>query len=192
MSESKPGALALVGSGEYTRAMRETDLALLQTVGGPAAARVVVLPTAAGLEDPSSPARWARMGVGHFTDLGAHVQAANILNREDAEDPQWLPMLEEANFFYFSGGNPQHVIDSMADMPAWEVIKRRHLGGGVLAGCSGGAVAFGGWPPSLQSLRAGRPLTFLRALGLVPRLVVLPHFDPMGRFVPAAAFNMML
>src|SRR6476661_7464628 len=104
--KNTPGALALVGSGEYTRAMNETDLALLDTVGEPPAARVVVLPTAAGLEDPSSPARWARMGVGHFTDLGARVQAAMILNRTDAEDPQWLPMLEEANFIYFSGGNP--------------------------------------------------------------------------------------
>src|SRR4051794_17691466 len=112
MGETKPGALALVGSGEYMQAMRDTDLTALTTVGGPSNARVVVLPTAAGLEAPSSPARWARMGVEHFAGLGAQVQAAMILNRTDAEDVRWRQMLEEADFYYFSGGDPRHVIDS--------------------------------------------------------------------------------
>src|SRR5947199_10378074 len=90
--ETKPGALALVGSGEFTPAMRDTDSLLLNTLGGAAKARVVVLPTAAGLEDPSSPERWARMGVEHFSALGAPVQAAMILNRAGAEDDaqRWL------------------------------------------------------------------------------------------------------
>src|SRR6476646_9646929 len=139
MGDTKPGALALVGSGEYTPAMRDTDLTLLNTVGDPSDARVVVLPTAAGLEAPSSPSRWARMGVEHFSALGAQVQAAMILNRTDAEDARWRPMLEEADFYYFSGGDPQHVIDTMRDTPAWEIILRRHLDGAVLAGCSAGA-----------------------------------------------------
>lgn len=192
MTDPVPGALALVGSGEYTRAMLETDRTLLDTVGGAYNARVVVLPTAAGLEAPASPARWARMGLEHFTELGAPVQAAMILNRSDAEDPRWLPMLEDATFYYFSGGNPQHVVDAFEATPAWEVISRRYLEGAVLAGCSAGAMAFGGWTPSLQGLRSGRIVTFSKALGIVPRLVVLPHFDRMGRFVPAGAFNLML
>ena len=91
MDETRPGGLALVGSGEYTRAMEETDRMLLDTVGGPGAARVVVLPTAAGLEEPASPRRWANMGLDHFTALGAGVREAMILNRADAADPHWLP-----------------------------------------------------------------------------------------------------
>jgi len=192
MRETKPGALALVGSGEYTPAMRDTDSLLLNTLGGPAKARVVVLPTAAGLEGPSSTDRWARMGVEHFSELGATVQAALILNRADAEDERWRQMLEEADFYYFSGGNPQHVIDTMEGTPAWEIILRSHLAGAVLAGCSAGAMAFGGWTPHLGSLRAGRVVTLSVALHVVPSLIVLPHFDKMGRFVPAGAFNMML
>jgi cyanophycinase len=192
--ETKPGALALVGSGEFTQAMRDTDSVLLNTLGGATKARVVVLPTAAGLEEPSSPERWARMGVEHFEGLGARVQAAMILNRADAEDDdeRWRSMLEEADFYYFSGGNPQHVIDTMVDTPAWEIMLRRHLAGAVLAGCSAGAMAFGGWTPHLGGLRAGRVVTLSVALGVVPALVVLPHFDKMGRFIPAGAFNMML
>ena len=73
--------------------------------------------------------------------------------------------------------------------PAWEVILRRYLAGAVLAGCSAGAMAFGGWTPSLGGLRAGRLVTLSKALGVVPGLIVLPHFDKMGRFVPAGTFN---
>jgi len=56
-----PGAVALVGSGEYTDAMNETDSYLLETIGGAHAARVVVLPTASGLE-PGSPSAGTAWG----------------------------------------------------------------------------------------------------------------------------------
>ncbi len=174
------GAVALAGSGEYTPAMRETDLALLATVGGPAAARVVVLPTAAGREAPESPARWARMGLEHFAALGAAVEAALILQRSDAEDPRWLPLLEAADFYYFSGGDPGHVVATLRDTSAWAAIRRRHAAGAVLAGCSAGAMAFGGWTPRRPSLGHG---TCEPGLGVLPHLVTLPHFDQMGRFL---------
>lgn len=192
MPSSEPGPLALVGSGEYTAAMHDTDLRLLQAVGGPGAVRVVVLPTAAGLEEPSSPQRWARMGLEHFAGLGTPVDAAMILNRNDAFDPRWLPLLEAAGFFYFSGGNPHHVVETMADSPAWEVIRRRHEQGAVLAGCSAGAMAFSGWTPALRSIRSGGPLAFETALGLVPGIIVLPHFDRMWRYIPQAARGKLL
>jgi cyanophycinase len=187
-----PGALALVGSGEYTPAMRDTDLTLLEKAGGPGAARVVVLPTAAGNEHPSSPARWARMGVEHFTGLGARVEAAMILSRADAQDPRWLSLLGAADFFYFSGGDPGHVIDAMRDTAAWDAICRRYREGAVLAGCSAGAMAFGGWSPMFRGLRAGGPVEFVPALGIEPRVIVLPHFDRMGRFVPALLMNRLV
>ena len=64
------GPIALVGSGEYLPQMDNIDRMLLEHVGG-ASARVVLLATAAGLEAPASPQRWARMGVEHFARLGA-------------------------------------------------------------------------------------------------------------------------
>ncbi len=192
MPPSKPGPLALVGSGEYTPAMRETDLLLLNALGGAEAARVVVLPTAAGLEHPSSPQRWADMGVRHFSALGAQVAPAMLLTRADAGDPQILSLLEQADFYYFSGGNPQHLVESLHDTPAWEIISRRHMQGAALAGCSAGAMAFGGWTPSWQSLSSGRTISFVAALGLLPRLIVLPHFDTMARYIPDGGFNRMI
>ena len=78
-----------------------------------------VLPTAAGLEEPGSPRRWMQLGLDHFTRLGAQVSAAAILSKEDAHDPQWLELLNAADFIYYSGGNPQHLIATMSSSPAW-------------------------------------------------------------------------
>jgi cyanophycinase len=187
VSRDRPGPIALVGSGEYLPQMEEVDRLLLERVGG-SSARVVVLPTAAGLEEPASPRRWAEAGLRHFGRLGAQTQAANILVREDAFDQRWLLLLQEADFIYFSGGSPSHVIETLVDSPAWEVIRARHAAGAVLAGCSAGAMAFGRYtlqPRRLWSntVADGPPAadTWYAALGLVPNVVVLPHFD---RWVP--------
>lgn len=183
MSEGVPGPVALVGSGEYLPAMEETDRALLERVGGPATARVVVLPTAAGLEEPGSPRRWMQLGLDHFTRLGAQVSAAAILSKEDAHDPQWLELLNAADFIYYSGGNPQHLIATMSSSPAWTAILRRHQAGAVLAGCSAGAMAFCGLTASLRAMGDGRDPQWVPALGLLPRLIVMPHFDRVAGFV---------
>jgi cyanophycinase len=179
-ASGQPGPIALVGSGEYLPQMENVDRLLLDQVGG-SGVRVVVLPTAAGLEEPASPRRWADKGIRYFTRLGAQAEAAEILVREDALDPRWLPGLQQADLIYFSGGNPRHLVETLIDTPAWEAIHARHAAGAVLAGCSAGAMAFGGL--SLQPRRlwtvdgASRAETWYPALGLVPGVAVLPHFD---------------
>jgi cyanophycinase len=185
---SHAGPIALVGSGEYLPQMEDIDRQLLAKVGG-ASARVVVLPTAAGLEEPSSPQRWAERGVRHFARLGAHVDAAPILVREHAFDPAWLPLLERADFIYFSGGSPRHLVETLAGSPAWATIAARHAAGAVLAGCSAGAMAFG--PLTLQPRRVWAAMappadTWQPALGVLANIVTLPHFDRwMGRMSDA-------
>ncbi len=181
------GPIALVGSGEYLPQMDNVDRMLLEHVGG-ASARVVVLATAAGLEAPASPQRWTRMGVEHFARLGARAEPAGILVREDAFDPRWLPLLEAADFIYFSGGSPQHVIQTLEYSPAWDVICARHAAGAALAGCSAGAMAFGAltlqpralWRRGPGSGEAATALSWQPALGLLGRVIVLPHFDRMA------------
>ncbi len=181
------GPIALVGSGEYLPQMENIDRMLLEHVGG-ASARVVVLATAAGLEPPVSPQRWSRMGVDHFARLGARAEPVGILVRDDAFDPQWLQMLEAADFVYFSGGSPQHAIQALENTPAWEVIRKRHTAGAVLAGCSAGAMAFGAltlqpralWRRGQVDGDASTAPDWYPALGLLERLIVLPHFDRMA------------
>jgi cyanophycinase len=183
VASGRAGPIALVGSGEYLPQMEDVDRLLLERVGG-RSARVVVLPTAAGLEEPASPRRWADAGIRHFTRLGAQAEAVNILVREDAFDEMWLALLQQANLIYFSGGSPSHLIETFVDSPAWDVIRARLAAGAVLAGCSAGAMAFGRYtlhPRRLWSTTPGDAAppadTWYVALGLVPNVVVLPHFD---------------
>lgn len=192
-SHSTAGRIALVGSGEYLPVMDDIDRLLLDSVGGPSTARVVIMATAAGLEHPSSPQRWTDMGLRHFRALGVgSVTPATILHRSDALDPQWLPILDQADFYYFSGGNPQHVIDVFHDTPAWHVITTRHASGAVLAGCSAGAMAMGGRVLGLRALREGGLPQWKPALGVLPSVAVVPHFDRFGHVIPTIGYEGIL
>jgi cyanophycinase-like exopeptidase len=169
--------------------MDETDLALLDRAGGLAAARVVVLPTAAGLEEPSSPQQWLQRGLDHFTRLGVRVDGVPILTRADAHDPQWLAVLEAATLIYFSGGSPQYLVEVLSGTPAWAAIAARHAQGAALAGCSAGAMALGGQTARPGALRAEGGVEWQGALGLLPRVIVLPHFDRLATYIGAEALD---
>lgn len=186
------GALALVGSGEYTDAMLETDAALLAAIGGAAGARVALLPTASGLE-PDSPAYWNNLGLSHFKKLGVgEIRPTLILDRASADDPKQVELLRGVNFFYFSGGAPQHLIESLQGSAAWQVIAEAQATGAALAGCSAGAMAMSGYTVPLRALLtgliSGGPGDWLPALATVPQVVVFPHFDRM----PSAVRDPML
>ncbi len=189
--EAQPGAIALVGSGEFLSVMDTTDLFLLQTLGGPEQARVAVIPTASGLE-PGMPQHWAELGLQHFRQLGAQVEAVMILNREAAADPAILEVLSRSNFFYFSGGNPNYLIETLQNSPAWKIIREAHANGAVLAGCSAGAMAFGGYTVSIRAMRAGGSPEWIKALGLLPGVITFPHFDRMGGFIGQDTFKAMI
>lgn len=198
-SDTIPGALALVGSGEYTDAMNHADAYLLETLGGPAAARVVLLPTASGLE-PGSPERWNEMGRQHFASLGvADIRPTMILDRAAAADPAQLDLLRGGTFFYFSGGSPGQITEVLRDTPAWDIIRAAYEAGAALAGCSAGAMALGGQTISLRRALSGMPMSpvatqslFVDALGIVPHLITFPHFDRMAGFVGQQAFDNLL
>lgn len=182
------GAVALVGSGEYTAAMNETDAALLATVGGADSAKVALLPTASGLEG-DRPAWWNRMGVEHFTALGVRdVRPTQIVDAASAADPVQVDLLRDANFFYFSGGNPQHVVEAMRGSPAWDAIAQALAGGAAIGGCSAGAMMMGGHSLSVRLAFASGQVSWSEALGVVPGVIVFPHFDRMSGFVTGDAF----
>lgn len=188
---SGPGAIALVGSGEYLPVMDDTDRYLLETLGGPASARVVLIPTASGLE-PGMPEHWNNLGLAHFKKLGAQVDAVMLVTKSDASDPHILALLEQASFIYFSGGNPNYLIETLHETPAWEIILRRHAQGAVLAGCSAGAMAFGGYTTNIRKMRQGQPPDWVEALRLLPGFITLPHFDRFSSFITQELFKTML
>jgi len=186
----QPGPLALLGSGEYLPQMSAIDGALLDGLGA-GAKRVALLPTASGLE-PGMPARWNTMGVAHFERLGAEATPVPLIAPADAHDAQVLAALEGADMYYFSGGNPEYVIQTLQGTPAWDAILRGWQAGAVLAGCSAGAMMLGGYTLSVRSVARGQAPRWVPALGIVPELVIMPHFDRLADFAGEAMFRAIL
>ena len=164
------GKIALVGAGEYLPTMTAVDKALLAHLE--ATPRVVVVPTAAIPDGPVVTERWAQMGVEHFSQLGAHVEPVMLQTREDANTMDIVTRLASANFVYFSGGKPQYLLQTLQNTLAWQAIKNIFVTGGVVAGCSAGAMVLGGVIFGFPQIWQKQP-----ALGLVPDIAIMPHFD---------------
>lgn len=184
------GPLALVGSGEYTPAMDATDVALLRA-SGVARPRVAVIPTASGLE-PGMPEAWNARGVNHFTRLGARVTPVMITERAHCEDAAIVRTLADSDFFYFSGGNPNHVVETWHGTAALDVLLERWHAGAALAGCSAGAMMMGARTIRVRDAMSGNTPNWAPALDIVPGLAVLPHFDRMRHFVNDDRFARVL
>ena len=191
-SQPAPGAIALVGSGEYLDVMNDTDAYLLETLGGASNVRVALLPTASGLE-PDGPTYWNNLGVAHFQQLGVKdIRATSIIDRQSATDPQQLALLRDVNFFYMSGGNPQHTIETLRDSPALEIMLAAHQHGAILAGCSAGAMALSAYTIALRQMMMGGKAAWVHSLAIVPNVVVFPHFDRMANFIDEVVFQELL
>ena len=166
------GLINLVGSGEYLPVMNEVDCYLLESLNlNGRKARVVCVPTAAGKEGDSSVNRWSSMGIQHFTELGAEVNAARIVDKDSANDPHWEPILEAADLIYFSGGDPGYLYEIMKGSRAWSAAQRAWERGAIYAGCSAGAMILSKRMPSFRL--AGTQDGF----GIVPATFIIPHFD---------------
>jgi cyanophycinase len=175
------GLLVLNGGDEFKPGNESQDRQLVAHAGpGPA----YVVPTAAARQGPEKAVANARRW---FGDLGLDVRELPILKRSDAASPEVLAMALEGGFFYLVGGDPGLVANVLRGSQTWAAIARAWAGGSALAGSSAGAMALceatlvrATWPDR----RRRRPVT---ALGLVPRVAVLPHFDTYGhRWVDSA------
>lgn len=165
------GLINLVGSGEYLPVMRDVDLYLLDKLNLTGRKpRVACLPTAAGQEGESSVNRWLTMGSRHFAELGAEVSAVRIINRISADDPQWEPILENADLIYFSGGDPGYLYETLNGSCAWKAALRAWGRGAIYAGCSAGAMILGDRIPGFR-------IGMQEGFGLVPAAYIVPHFD---------------
>jgi cyanophycinase len=164
---TRPGPIALVGSGEFLPAMEAVDAALL--AGRPA--RAVFLPTAAGPEGPERVEYWLRLGAEHYRRLGAEPVPLAVIDRDDASDPALAAEVAGAGLVYLSGGNPGYLADTLRGTAVLDAVLAAWRAGAALAGCSAGACALTDVADDIRTgvARAG--------LAVVPGLVVLPHFD---------------
>jgi cyanophycinase len=159
--------LALVGSGEYLPEMESVDRFLLAQL--PDNPQVVCLPTAAGTEGDERIRYWSELGGEHFTRLGARVLALPVIDSASANNQGYSEQISNAHLVYFSGGKPEYLHQVLAGSLAWQAVDSVLKRGGVVAGCSAGAMIMGARIPGLARWQTG--------FGLIPGAVIVPHFD---------------
>ncbi|MEZ5256810.1 MAG: Type 1 glutamine amidotransferase-like domain-containing protein [Ilumatobacteraceae bacterium] len=133
--------LAVIGSGEYLVPMAAVDRQLLELFETPP--RVVCLPTAAGREGDEKIDDWMHRGAAYFTSLGADAEPVRVWDRDSANDPSLAERIASADFVYLSGGRPSYLHDTLNGSLAWHAITSVVERGGLLAGCSAGAMIQG-------------------------------------------------
>ena len=128
---------------------------------------MVVIPTAA----VTGPAKAANDGVTHFGKLGGDSRQLMVLEREHADDADLVAEVSDAGVIYFTGGSPDHLLETLRDSALLAAITRAVDRGAVLAGSSAGAMVMG------SLMRRPQLGGWVEALGLTPNIAVLPHHE---------------
>ena len=138
----------------------------------------VQIPTASSHEGDLSRERWQRLGKEQSDRIGSECLYLPIHEREDAFNQSFVDQIQGAGLIYFSGGDPHRVAEIYRDSPLWDAIVEQWQSGTSLAGCSAGAMAFGG---SIMGLRRAHHTA---GLALLPDVEVIPHYDKMLGWLP--------
>ena len=131
--------------------------------------QVICLPTAAGTEGDERIRYWSDLGVAHFSRLGVRAAALPVIDHRSANERRYSEQISKANFVYFSGGKPEYLHQVLKGSLVWQAVRAVLAGGGVVAGCSAGAMIMGERIPGLVKWGKG--------FGLVPNVVIVPHYD---------------
>ncbi|MHB8452450.1 MAG: Type 1 glutamine amidotransferase-like domain-containing protein [Mycobacteriales bacterium] len=168
--------LCLQGGGEFGARCRGMDEQLLLRCGsGP----VVIAGLAArpGLEYETACAN----GAGYFARLGAREVRTAPDARTDL--PGALAALGAAGLIFLPGGSPRLLLDSLSG-PVGELVAERAGAGVPVVGASAGAMVLCEWTALPEGPGA---VEVVPGLGLVPGVLVLPHYTPAGPSWPAPA-----
>ena len=138
----------------------------------------VQIPTGSSEEGEDRRLFWQRRGQDQADRIGAECIYLPIHEREDAFNPDFVAAVKDAGLIYFSGGNPHHIADVFKGSPLWDAIVQEWESGSSLAGCSAGAMAFGG------TIMGIRKSSHSEGLNLLPDIEVIPHYDKMLGWLP--------
>ncbi|MFK7773341.1 MAG: cyanophycinase [Saprospiraceae bacterium] len=165
--------LDFVKDGILSRVVRES---------GGVDAKILVIPTASRI-----PVEVGGNYMKAFGGLGCtDVTVLNITDREHAEKPAWLQLVEEADCIMFSGGDQSRIVDIIGQSSMHKILTRRYEEEGlVIAGTSAGAMAMstemisGG--SSSEALVKGA-VDMRDGMNFIPNLIIDTHFIKRGRF----------
>ncbi|WP_165064805.1 cyanophycinase [Paludisphaera rhizosphaerae] len=133
-SEELVGHLVICGGGGLPDAVRGK---FVELAGGPKA-RIVVVPTASEDADADGPALdeflapWRKHGA-------ASVKLLHTRSRAEADKPEFVAALDDADAVWFSGGDQSRVTDAYLGTATDAAFRKVLARGGVLGGTSAGA-----------------------------------------------------
>jgi len=160
--------VALVGGDEFRPPAAEVDRYVIRRLGRKEPL-VAILPTAAA---PENARLAAENGVRHFHGLGVDAAALMVVDSPSANDPQLVAQLDGVDLVYLAGGDPRYLLDTLRDSLVWRRVSSGLEAGLAIAGSSAGAMVLG----ETMHFRGER----IEALGLLPGICVLPHFERWG------------
>jgi cyanophycinase len=113
-------------------------------------------------------------GVRHFRELGAADVTVAPDVREDREGA--LAALRRARLLVLPGGSPSRLLEALQRTPVGDLVRELLDDGVVVLGSSAGAMVICEWTV-LPDRRGPKGTAVVRGLGLVPSLVVVPHWS---------------
>jgi len=177
---ARRGSLVIVGGGERPGPIQER---FIQLAGGPAAARIVVIPMASGEPEASGDSQRTE-----FRSFGATNTVVLRFNREEALDPATARRLDGVTGVFFTGGDQARLAAVVVGTPFAERLHRLYGDeGAVIGGTSAGAAIMSrimltgdqrGEPDrkaDFAVIRRGATLTST-GLGFVTNAIVDQHF----------------
>ncbi|HET7677291.1 MAG TPA: Type 1 glutamine amidotransferase-like domain-containing protein [Candidatus Limnocylindrales bacterium] len=169
------GAIALVGSGEFSSLLGSFDRALLAATGR-ARPRVALLLVAARPNGDAGLARTGELGREHFAALGAEVELVSVRDRSDADDPARAQAVGEADVIYLCGAHPEALQRTLAGSAVERVVRAANERGTIVVGGTAGAAVLADWRLRQRGpLRL--PLGWVRGMGLVSGAAVAAAYD---------------
>jgi cyanophycinase len=165
--------LALFGSGEFTPLVDDIDSYLIDTYRPH---NVAVLPTAAGAEKEVN--NWLEAAKQHYAKFNLPVIPVPIFNQAQANQKSLISTLDQADWIFFSGGDPSYLMSALDNSLLWETVLKRYQAGVLLAGSSAGAMIMGKFllASPFKAMFSGSEAVWQKAFGLVD-YTIFPHFN---------------
>lgn len=155
------GIVCLQGGREFSRGCRDMDAQLLARAPGPVAVIALASPQGEAYR------RTNTQGVIHFRRLGAEAFAV-----PDPREADLGTRLDGVGLVVLPGGSPARLLQALDVTGLGEVLSAHVAAGGAVMGASAGAMVLGSW-----TLVPDDGFRVAPGLGLVPGVVVVPHWD---------------
>jgi cyanophycinase-like exopeptidase len=183
MTPTLPRILCIMGSGETAPTMVSVHADLMQRVGSPPAA-AVMLDTPFGFQENADDV--SARAIEYFrTNVGAPIGIASFRSREEASPRMYEAMLAavaDASYVFAGPGSPTYALQQWRDTELPALLQRKLHGGGCVTFASAAAVGIGRFSlPVYEVYKVGAAphwnegIDLLAATGL--SACVIPHYN---------------